>query len=101
MSSDDCAAANPLQPVSTSDVLRRRELLETSVGRTIFFTMTTTSWAEVFNAETRSRNAVEQIKSSSNDEAEIRHTDWNILPSMLFSIKYYQSPACASSGRKV
>ncbi len=35
--------------------------------------MTTTSWQEVFNAREALRNAVEQIESSSNDEAEIRY----------------------------
>ncbi len=54
-------------------------------GRTIFFTMTTTS-CEVFNAGEALRNAVEQIESG-NDEAEIRYDGLKYLPSVLF-IKY-------------
>ncbi len=71
----DCASIQFPAGVPTSDVPKCRELLETKcsvVGP--YSTMTTICFsAEVFNAE--SSETVEQIESSSNDEAEIRYDD--------------------------
>ncbi len=73
-------------PVSTP----RRAAVAASCGDkcvvvgTIFFATDDDELAEVFNAGEALRNAVEQIESSSDDEAEIRYDGLKYLPSRIY-----------------